>query len=248
MLFPIRSLIVAFTVLGATSGAWGVSPAPGEYEMHHGRGTLTIVSNESGATSFRVFTVGANGHFCDFSGQIKGDKGSTDLENDSQELQCVISFNAVPKGYAVSSQTEDACRSFCGARAGFEGDYMMMPAGCTENERQERRKSFKSQYDMKDYSNAYETLNVFYNQCRDFMHWMTLDDVRNDLAMTLHHLGRDDACLAILKENTEGDLSLPPFDQEMFQPVAKATSFNLKLCNKKAVKAQARQRKPPVEK
>ncbi len=245
MSYSFRLFIVSIAALGAASVACAAGPAPGEYEALHELGTLSIRSEESGATSFRIFTVGANAHMCELSGQVKGDKGYTDVEEGSQEPQCVISFKTAPNGYSVSTQTEDACRDFCGARAGFEGDYLLPPAGCKLAERAQRRANFQSQYDAKDYRRAYETLDAFYKQCGNFLHWMTLDDVRNDLAVTLHHLGRDDACLATLKENTVGTesgevLSLPPADQEAFQPIAKATWYNLKLCGKGAAKARTR--------
>ncbi len=256
MSFSFRLFIAGIAVLGATSGAWGASPAPGEYETLHGGGTLSISRQEGGALSFHIFTVGGNLHFCDLSGHIKGDKGYAHEDGGSEdsapqqsppqtsEPQCVISFKPVANGYSVDPGSDNACRYFCGARAWFEGDYIMPPAGCRPGERESRRANFKSQYDAKDYAHAYETLNAFYRQCGDFLHWMTVDDVRNDLAVTQHHLGRDDACLAILKDNTvgteSGDVNLPPGDQEAFRETAKATWFNLKLCAKGAAKTKAR--------
>lgn len=244
---PFFSFILWVAVIAATPSALAKTPStqtplPGDYETLRGWGSLYITAAQDGALSFQIDAIGANAHVCSLSGKIKGNRGYTGEEG--AEAQCVILFEAVPNGLSVSAQTGEACSNFCGVHAGFEGAYLLPPAGCKQTERWERRDSFTETYRLKDYPRAYETLDSLYRQCGEFMNWVEIDHVRNDLAITQYHLGHKEACLDILKDTigatqtNEKELGLPPADLGAYLPVAQATWHNLKLCGKGAAKPQ----------
>lgn len=224
--------------LSATSAALAQTPPPGEYETHNGWGALSISAGKNGVALFQIDTIGANAHVCSLNGKIKGDTGYA--EAGEADPQCFITFKAVPGGFSVSAQTPETCREYCGARAGFEGAYLLPPSGCKPDEREARRSFFTAMYRLENYAQAYESLNSFYKQCGDFLNWIEIDKVRNDLAIAQYHLGQNASCLSILKDTLgatqaneeELSASLPPSDFDSYLPVAQATWFNLKLCGK----------------
>lgn len=124
-------------------------------------------------------------------------------------------------------------------RAGFEGTYRIPPRGCRPAERTARRNAFQAQYRSHQYARAEDTLDAFYRECREFLDWIGIDEIRNDLAVTQYHLGRHEDCLRTLRETIgatetgEDKLRsrLPPTDFDTYLPVARASWYNLKLCS-----------------
>lgn len=237
------SFIVLTTVLFAAPPALAQTPSPGDYETARAWGSLSISTARNGAIPFQIDTLGANAHVCSLGGKIRGDAGYADAGE--SEPHCFISFKVIHNGISVSAKTPAACREFCGANARFEGAYLLPPPGCKRDERAARRDLFRDAYRMEDYLRAHEMLDTFYSQCGNFLNWVEIDAVRNDLAITQYHLGHKEECLAILK-NTLGATvaneetlasSLPPSDFESYLPVAKDTWYNLKLCGKDGAKS-----------
>jgi len=178
-------------------------------------------------------------HFtmCSIAGAVEGLRGRADAQ--PADPVCWIDFKVDKGRIGVSSKTYDACREFCGMRAWFEGDYLLPPAGCTGKEREARKKPFLTYYKSHDYANALDAVNGLYTQCKDFLNWIEIDAVRNDIAVTQLHLGQRAACQDILKDalgvrypNKEAlQENLPPTDFDSYLPVAKATWFNLRQCS-----------------
>jgi hypothetical protein len=228
------SLIASMATVPA---AWAQAPAAGDYEMLHGQSFLSVQTNKKGVVSFGINTIGANGHICSLQVKIKGSTGYVE-ENDKP---CLISFEKASNGLTVKTSTVDACRNYCGVRAWFEGTYFLPPVLCTSKKRESIKKTFLSDYRFKKYARAYSTLNVMYSQCHDFLDWVEIDSVRNDLALTQFHLGHNDVCLNLLKDTvgaTAGSeealrSQLPPVDFDTYLPVARASWHNIKLCSGK---------------
>ena len=104
------------------------APKDGSYTFQGGAGTLVL-----GKGKFSIDVVGANAHLCQLSGEWKGEKG---IVNDDGE-RCEVTFAAEGDQVKVSAEGE-ACRSYCGARAFFDGTYLTPPKGCTAAEVKKR--------------------------------------------------------------------------------------------------------------
>lgn len=212
--------------------------ATGVYEARGGMSTLKIAQGKDGTLLFVMDTTGANGHVCGLDGRLRGLVGLANVG--ASQAACVIDFKPGKLSLSVSTSTPEACRIFCGVRAWFEGEYFSPPQGCAATERKARRKAFTERYRAGQYQSALETITAFYTQCADFLDWIEIDAVRNDMAVTQWHLGNKAACLAVLKDTrgarqTNEDAlgaDLPPADLAGYLPVAKATWFNLKQCAK----------------
>ncbi|MBS1196787.1 MAG: hypothetical protein H6R18_572 [Proteobacteria bacterium] len=209
---------------------------PGVYVTEGGWGTLTIKPARRDAQPFDISTIGSNAHTCTLEGDIRN--GKARISSGMQDQACIVSF--VQKGEAINvdSQTMEACRIFCGARAGFANLYFKPSATCTPLAQTQTRKKFKSLYDKKAYAEARATLAPLLSECGKLLHWLEKAWIRNDLAITLHKLGDLSACRAVLQPLatdaalTDDELrsNYPPTDAEIYLPAIKATRTNLRLC------------------
>mgnify|MGYP000447879070 FL=1 len=196
----------AVSILGLSVSvlAMAAGPAvePGEYiyvEGGSGHGAMSVKGN-----SFNIETMGANCHTCAVSGTFKGRTGVADA--------CRIAVsgdNGVLK--LDTSATQEACRDFCGMRAGFDGEYRRPPAACTDRQRTVRIGQAHKQYATKDYDGARTTLRALLSECDTFMGWIERDKARSDLAVTEYHRGDNAQCLAALSDTVavrmQGDSS-----------------------------------------
>ena len=214
-------------------------PAPGEYISEKGWGTLTVTRQADGKTHFDISAIGANGHSCGIDGGIKDDRAV--LADPVTDSPCRVTFKPDAKGMDVVLGEPGECREYCGARASFDGRYLIPAAGCRNRERNATEKKFAKLYGAKDYQAALNTLQPVLNDCAATLYWLEEAQLRNDLAVTLNHLGRKDECLAVLKPTLDGHarseeelrMQLPPSDFDSFLPLAKAAWFNHKLCSGK---------------
>jgi len=150
---------LAAAVFGLATTAWATAatptPAPGQYtytEGGNGHGTLTIKG-----TSFTLTTIGGNCHTCALEGTIEGGVGVAKDSNGA----CRITMSGTGSMLTLDSTgTVDACRDFCGARAGFDGEYLRPPAACTDRQRAARIEQSHKQYAAKDYDVARTTLEI----------------------------------------------------------------------------------------
>ena len=153
-----------------------------------------------------------------------------------------MKFDASAKGIGVSSN--EACRTYCGMRAQFDGMYFKPAPGCSSDERSSTRDAFKASYAKKDYAAARAKLEPLLTQCAALLSWLEKPSIRNDLAVTLYHLHDRAACLSVLEpladdaSKTDDAIreNYPPTDADDYLPLVKAARTNLKLC--KALPAQ----------
>jgi hypothetical protein len=214
------------------------TPKVGQYITEQGWGVLDVLQGKDGKRMFRLESVGANGHSCTLDGAIEN--GIATLKDDPDRV-CKVSFAPIASGVAVADASDGMCRSFCGARAGFEGDYRVPPAGCNTGAVRASREKFKKAYDKKQYAEAESHLAPILSRCTITLNLWDDADIRNDLAITYFHLKNKSACLVALtplaKLAADDDatimdaFSFAPSDAEGRVSIAKATRTNLKKCN-----------------
>lgn len=226
-----RIFVLAFALAASFAQAQIVRAqvAPGSYVAEHGFGTLQIKDGK-----FEIVSVGGNGHTCGVEGVMKGATGVAEDEGDV----CKIDFKAKDGGYVVTPTTPETCRNYCGARAYFEGLYLKPAPGCAETEREATKASFKTAYGAKNYAKAQALLAPVLDKCARTLGPMETASIRNDLAITLYHLGKKADCRKVLaplaKDAAKKDDDLmadyPPSDWDEFKPLIKAARTNLALC------------------
>ncbi|KWC44726.1 hypothetical protein WM28_05615 [Burkholderia ubonensis] len=209
---------------------------PGEYfyvEGGHAHGALLVKGSR-----FTLDTVGANCHTCSLTGTLKGNVG---VASDGGET-CRISITSDHGTLKLDSGGADACRSYCGARAMFDGAYRQPTAACTDRSRAARLTQARAHYAKKNYAAAEVAFTSLIGACASDMDWIEVDRVRSDLALTQYHLGASAKCLATLSQtmamrnhddsDKEWDASfgLPPCDAENYQSTGKAILHNAALC------------------
>ena len=154
---------------------------------------------------------------------------------------CHITFKSDAGGIDVVLGQADECRYYCGMRASFDGRYLVPASGCRNSERKAAQGRFARLYGAKDYQGAFAALQPVLSDCAPTLFWFEEAQIRNDLSVTLYHLGRKDACVAVLKPTIDAHGTseealrdeLPPSDFEGFLPLAKAAWHNAKLCSQK---------------
>jgi hypothetical protein len=202
------------------------APAPGRYLAAGGWGHMVLKASGEA----EMATVGANGHTCELSGKLEGWT--------IRARDCVVELKRLPNGLRATSADDDACREFCGARAGLEGDYLIPPKGCDDAERAAARRDFKRLYDAKLYTDALAKLEPVRMRCKDQIGWLENDWLINDIALAQFRAGDAKACLTTLRPlaqdaaKSDDDLAdqYPPSDFTRVAPVIKAARTNLKLC------------------
>jgi hypothetical protein len=236
-------LAACFALCGAA--LLGMAPAqaqsypPGEYISGNGLGTLKVEPATGNRQKFSLESWGANGHSCSLDGEIVARVARLSTDDANKEPPCVVGFNPKGTGIDVAPKGEgSACRSFCGMRASFEGTYLKPAPGCTNAEMTRTRTRFKQAYDRKDYALARQLLAPLLKTCAETLSELQGADIRNDLAVTLHHLNEDAACREVLEplrelarmSKDELNKNFPPADAEARAPVARAARTNLRLC------------------
>lgn len=231
----------ALVLCGVAGAAAAATPASSEYATKDGWGSLQI-SGQGEMRQFSIDAMGANGHSCGLSGTLRGEIAEA---TDGSGTPCRVSFKRTPGGFELKALTEESCRDYCGARAGFEGEYLALPAGCTAAASTRRRAAYLADYRGKRYAAALAGMDAFDKECGTFFHWLERDRFANDRAITLLRLGRPKDCLAALdttiagRSHDEDSLQeeldkngsmLPPSDWDSYLPIAKSTWFNRKLC------------------
>lgn len=218
---------------------------PGEYVRENSSGTLSIYPDVQNGLTFVIEATGGNCHSCgDVSGVLRGNRGYVDSSyEEGNDPACSFSFS--PDHSSIFVEGTEACRFFCGARASFEGKYALLPEACTIKSRQAQRDESLTLYRSHRYSQSAKKLQALIAQCEEFMNWIEIDEVRNDLALAQYHEGDASHCIKTLnatlagkvKDEEElrsgkGEVYLPPCDLDNYLPIAKATWFNKALCNK----------------
>lgn len=240
MLFSSRRLLAG--LLGLV--VWGVQAAPvvpaGDYVLEGGGGRLRVVQR-TGVTRFSIDVVGSNGHTCSLAGRMNGTQGQADDASDPQQV-CRVQFtpsaDGVQIGVAPVAATAEACRDYCGMRAGFEGRYLKPQGVCTPGEQRRAGDTFLQHYRAKRFEEAIAALAPVVTQCRPLIDWMSLDRLRNDLALAHFHAGQAGTCTTLLRQTVAAESAneaalreaLPPVDFDSYLPTARSTWHNLRLC------------------
>jgi hypothetical protein len=229
-------MLVASVTLSGLDSQSSSPLRPGEYITDEGWGTLQLTRDAAGKLAFDLTALGVAGHACDLDGEIQN--GAATLATADEASKCVVLFTATSEGIEVRGDRE-ACRSFCGARAGFESMYLRPARGCTTAALSTTRTTFKRFYDKKAYRQALSTLEPVITRCARTLQPVEDGAIRNDVALTLYHLGQRARCLAVLDplrldaDTKDEDLPYERTDLENMMPTIRATRTNLKLCNAK---------------
>jgi hypothetical protein len=236
----LKGIFAAFTVtLQCTQALCAAPLPPGEYVSAGGAGTLEIKPagtrpESQGGQPFSIRTIGSNLHVCDLEGSVRDGKAVLDALGET----CNIGFKREPAGIRVTPEQTNACRVFCGARAGFEALYYKPYPACTSAAMSRTRDEFLALYKRKQYAQAKRKLAPLLSACGPLLYYTDDADIRNDLAVTLHHLGEKAACRKVLEPWREtGEMSdeevknyYPPAMVISFQAIAEKTRTNLRLC------------------
>jgi hypothetical protein len=225
----LRWLIAAAATVSCSAQAADEVRA-GSYENPNGN---LVVTGQPRALKFKIDAFGANGHTCSLDGDIQGKQAK--LEGDDEP--CIVKFDASANGIDVHGN--DACRTYCGMRARFDGMYFKPAPGCASDDRSHTRDTFKTIYAKKDYAAARAKLEPVLAQCSPLLSWLESASIRNDMAVTLYHLHDRAACLSVLQPlaadaaKTDDAIreNYPPTDADDYLPLIKAARTNLKLCN-----------------
>ncbi len=211
---------------------------PGDYLTEKGWGYLTLAQDKNAGLRFSIEAMGVNGHTCQLTGAVHDGKSIPD-EQDAGEQHCEVRFSAKGDSVEVTSNSEQACRYFCGMRAGFEGLYLKPGKGCEPSAVNRAREKFKQLYDKQAYTEARTTLQPVLQNCALTLDWLEIDWIRNDLALTAYKLGDTASCQQLLqtvsvdvnKADDELRDDYAPSDYDNVMPIVKATRTNMKLCN-----------------
>ncbi len=219
------------------SAAAAAELEPGSWITERGWGQLTLRAGADGGFEFELQSMGSNGHSCALEGHVEDDRATVPTD---EGQACRISFDASAQGIAVAVHADDQeqCRWFCGARAGFEGDYLAVPQGCLPAEVAATRERFKKLYDQRQYAPAAALLDALTPRCGRLLEDIELGWIASDLAITRLKLGDRTGCRAALEERVSlAEMSdegiaenYPPLEAELYTRLAKAVRTNLKLC------------------
>jgi len=182
---------------------------------------------------FSIETVGGNCHVCSIDGVLSGNEGFAG----EGETACHFKTTVGPGSVRIETpRNSEGCRTYCGMRARFDGEYRMPPATCTDDARASRLEQARLAYRGGEYAKARLDLRALISDCGQFTDWITLDRERNDLALAELRAGDAAQCLEVLAQtrvagaDDEAALGLPPCDKDVYLDVAKSTWNNRKLC------------------
>ena len=235
----VAGLVCFFAPWVATGASQASSLTPGEYLTNGGWGNLKISKVLGRQLSFAIWSNGANGHSCYLRGSIlNGNQGVPEISVPDKD--CRLLFREDKGAIDVTTNGSASCRAFCGARAGFTGQYVRPPPSCGSGDRQRDHGEFERLYRLQHYAEARWVLKTMVEHCEAVFDWREKSQALNDIAITQHHLGQDDACIRTLQPlATEASVSdealrakYPPTDYERMQKIVNWTRTNLALCRR----------------
>ncbi len=143
---------------------------------------------------FRANSVSFRGNLCDVEGKI--------VNNEFRDGEgCVVRFKFDAKGVSVGidDSARQACQNYCGMNAYFDGDYVKLPAACTDKAQQQTEQRFQAAYRSKQFGRAVQIRQQQLAQCEPFLYYTSLMRVRNDLAVAHKNNGNKAACRQALQ-------------------------------------------------
>ncbi len=206
----------------------------GEYIRAIGTGTLIVAPVSRGGQQFSRGRSASTSIAARWRARVRNLRA--ELETAKGEPPCLVEFEAIGANVTVTPSFRLAL--FLRRARGFRGTYGKAPPGCTGKEVQSARTAFKQAYDNKDYARAQARLAPLLASCSNTLYETDEADIRNDLAVTLYHLGKPAECRDVLKDvEYLADLSdkeingqYPPSDADARVAIAHAARTNLKLC------------------
>jgi hypothetical protein len=220
--------------------ALSVQAAPVEYGTQGGGGTMRLDRARRGVS---IDVLGVNAHSCSVRGRLTG------AQLDRVEAPEACSFQLQSKAHGVfavivDDAARDACRGFCGARAWFEGDYLPLPAACTQTGLSNRQREALKAYHGKRFDDAFRLWSQGLAGCEKTMSWPDVWRWRNDAAIAAAHAGHAADCtrlsqavLADAKRFTlDGEtepFTFAPSDADTARPLISAARHNLGRCDAK---------------
>jgi hypothetical protein len=232
----LAACLAAFSLISPQAGAAPPPPSlpPGQYLTQGGWGALDIRAPARGAQDFSLHSLGAAGQACAMRGRIEGTQARLEKAGET----CLLDVAPAGGGMQVGTRTPQACAAFCGDTAEFAGNYLKPQSGCSRVAVRRRRDAFLALYRQGEYARARDTLAPVLADCGPVLFYAVEADVRNDLAVTLYHLGERRACRAVLapmreiaeSSNAELRSGFPPFDPARHLRIARHTRNNLRLC------------------
>ncbi len=156
-------------------------PSEGTYIFEHGPGAL-----ELDGTKFSISTGGEHGHSCALEGVWKGHTGKVTAPSVDLEA-CTLTFAATDEGVWVTATNGSACAGWCGARAWFEGQYLLVPPNCSSDNVLKVRRSFQQKVDQRKWAAAIKTLSPVVPRCEKFLDPTLATRLRSELALAVQH-------------------------------------------------------------
>ncbi|SDQ58077.1 hypothetical protein [Pseudoxanthomonas sp. CF125] len=226
----------------------------GEYVTAKGWGQLIISQQVGKSTSFNIQSVTGE-NVCDLSGKVFNENGiAVDYRGNTS---CVVKFAESDGAIAVSTNTPEECRHFCGVNGGFEGLYLKAKEGCRSGQIEFTRIEFKQLYDQKQYKTALSKLSPILEDCLSVLEWQEEGGIRNDIAITQHKLGLNSSCLRTLEsyivdarkdDNEVVENWPPPSVANQYLAIIKAARTNIHLCNSGLQRTSASVSDHPIQK
>ena len=216
------------------------TPPTDSYNLleHYGMGALELWRTGEGLEGaiFRVNTVSERGNVCDVTGVIHQQKSVLKTSDST----CEVSFTPNESRIRVKGSSPQVCTYFCGSGEYFEGDYLKMPAECSDAAKKKTDQLFKRQYRAKQYAQAVGTLRQMWQTCEPTMHWLEEMSIRTNLAVAYAKMGDKDQCSKILQPYKKEIVSKNPMEErdppvtylfeDEYKVQLKNARYNWKLC------------------
>ena len=238
----VRLCLALCLLLAAASARAGDLPL-GNFGSKDGTSTLAISQGKNGQTAFEITAVNSyNGHLCDMTGTIQGMVGRPD--DNGTGAACKVVFSRTGSGIRVELDGDGCDGAYCGVDATFGGGFtaLVPPPECAEKPYHAAHDAFLRAYRAKQYGEARDLVTHLLATCGPTDDNDAIDDLDNDLAITLHHLGDDAGCRAALKglaaDAAKSDEALaeeagPAVDwsESPYRRIIHAARANLRLCH-----------------
>lgn len=185
-----RAALFAYVLSGALVAALPARGSEVEFGTQGGWGTMRL---DREARSVSIDVVAVNAHTCMVRGRLTGAR----LDRVEAEEGCRFQLQGKQQGVfsvIVDEAAREACRGSCGARAWFEGDYLPLPAACTQAGLAGRQREALQAYRGKRFDRAFQLWSQGLADCEKTMSWTEVWRWRNDAAIAAFHLGRRGDC------------------------------------------------------
>lgn len=219
-------------------------PLTGTYVTDNGWGEL-LLSRGNDGLHFSIEVVGTNYHLCNLEGDVTGFKGRTSTD-DGNDL-CEIEFVQTQNGLEVKSLTESdiasGCRSYCGARAYFEGEYKAVLPICNPGQVNSHVGMISALPRADELAYAQEHIVPVLDKCTATLRESTEQDLRAAVALAYYHAEQPQKCaetlavyqawLAMSDDEIRGEKSYAPSEADEALAQSKKLRDTLNLCKSK---------------